>query len=151
MNGPAGRARGDTAGAGRPADGTALIVFDGTCLLCSRWVRFLLRVDRRARYRFAPMQAPPGRALLRRHGLDPDDPLSLLLLDGGRAWTDSDAVLRVLTGLGGGWRLLGVLRGVPRGLRDAGYRWLARNRHRWFGTSSSCSVPDAAQRARFLE
>jgi len=38
-----------------PAAGP-VIVFDGICALCSRWVRFLLRVDTRGRYRFAAMQ-----------------------------------------------------------------------------------------------
>lgn len=134
-----------------PPAGSAIIVFDGVCLLCSRWVRLLLRFDRRARYRFASMQSASGRALLSRHGLDPDDPLSFLLLTGDGAWTDSDAVLRVLAGLGGAWRAFAMLRLLPRPWRDAGYRLVARNRYRWFGTSAQCFLPDPAQRSRFLE
>lgn len=126
-----------------------VIVFDGVCALCSRWVRFLLRFDTRGRYRFAAMQGAQGRALLQAHGLAPEDPTSFLLLDAGRAWTGTDAILRVLTGLGGAWRLLGMLRWVPRRLRDHGYRALARNRYRWFGrhdvlpadTSAGGAVP----------
>ncbi|MGE8227690.1 MAG: thiol-disulfide oxidoreductase DCC family protein, partial [Stenotrophomonas sp.] len=83
----------------------AVIVFDGVCALCSRWVRFLLRFDRAGRYRFAAMQGGQGRALLAAHGLDPDDPLSFLLVAEGVAYTDTDAILRVVTGLGGAWRL----------------------------------------------
>lgn len=128
-----------------------VIVFDGVCALCSRWVRFLLRFDTRGRYRFAAMQGAQGRALLQAHGLDPEDPTSFLLLDAGRAWTDTDAILRVLTGLGGAWRLLGVLRWVPRLLRDHAYRALARNRYRWFGRHDTCFLPTAAQAARFLD
>ena len=64
-----------------------------------------------------------------RHGLDPQDPMSFLLLDAQGAWTDTDAILRVLAGLDGVWRLTGVLRMVPRGWRDAAYRALARNRY----------------------
>jgi predicted DCC family thiol-disulfide oxidoreductase YuxK len=37
--------------------------------------------------------------LLRDHGLDPDDPVSMLLFDGTRPWTDSEAILRILTRL----------------------------------------------------
>jgi predicted DCC family thiol-disulfide oxidoreductase YuxK len=127
-----------------------VIVFDGVCALCSRWVRFLLRVDRQERYRFAAMQGTHGRVLLRQHGLDPDDPLSFLLLEDGRAWTDTDAIVRVLVGLGGPWRLAVVLRAVPRRLRDRAYRALARNRHRWFGRHDSCFLPSAEQARRFL-
>jgi predicted DCC family thiol-disulfide oxidoreductase YuxK len=128
-----------------------VIVFDGVCALCSRWVRFLLRFDTRGRYRFAAMQGAQGRALLQAHGLDPEDPTSFLLLDAGRAWTDTDAIIRVLTGLGGAWRLLGVLRWVPRRLRDPAYRALARNRYRWFGRHDTCFLPTPAQAARFLD
>lgn len=129
----------------------ATIVFDGQCVLCSRWVRFLLRFDRAGRYRFAAMQGRHGRALLAAHGLDPDDPLSFLLIDVGGAHTDSDAIVRVLVGLGGPWRLFALLRVLPRGLRDAGYRALARNRYRWFGRHDRCLLPDPAQQWRFLD
>lgn len=129
----------------------AVIVFDGVCALCSRWVWFLLRFDTRGRYRFAAMQGTQGRALLEAHGLDPEDPLSFLLLEQGRAWTDTDAILRVLTGLGGAWRLVRVLRWLPRGLRDRAYRALARNRYRWFGRHDTCFLPTPAQAARFLD
>lgn len=127
-----------------------VIVFDGVCLLCSGWVRFLLNVDRRAIYRFAAMQSEAGRALLARHGLDADDPDSFLLVTPTRAWTDSDAIVQVLCGLGGMWRLAAALRAVPRGLRDPLYRLVARNRYRLFGRRATCAVPDAATRARFL-
>jgi predicted DCC family thiol-disulfide oxidoreductase YuxK len=126
-----------------------VIVFDGVCVLCNGWVRFLLKHDRVGRYRFAAMQSEAGRALLAGHGLDPDDPASFLLVDGAQAWTDSDAIRRVLTGLGGLWRLAGVIAVVPRVVRDPLYRWIARNRYRLFGTTE-CRVPTEEERARFL-
>ncbi|WP_269791965.1 thiol-disulfide oxidoreductase DCC family protein [Stenotrophomonas sp. Iso1] len=129
----------------------AVIVFDGVCALCSRWVRFLLRFDRRGRYRFAAMQGEQGRRLLLAHGLDPDDPLSFLLVKGDAAYTDTDAIVRVISGLGGVWRLAGVARWIPKALRDRGYRWLARNRYRWFGRHETCFLPTPEQRGRFLE
>ena len=133
----------------------AVVVFDGACVLCNGWVRFLLRHDRAGRYRFAAMQSPAGRALLAAHGLHPDDPLSLLLVEhdrpgGERASTDSDAVRRVLAGLGGAWRVAHGIALVPRILRDPPYRWIARNRYRWFGRHAACAVPAPGHAARFL-
>ena len=138
-----------------PEAARATIVFDGVCVLCNGWVRFLLRHDRAGRYRFAAMQSDAGRALLSAHGLDADDPASFLLLEHGaggsaRASTDTDAIRRVLAGLGGGWRLAHAMALVPRPLRDAGYRVLARNRYRWFGRHAACMLPAPGRQDRFL-
>ncbi|WP_257384923.1 thiol-disulfide oxidoreductase DCC family protein [Tahibacter caeni] len=128
-----------------------VVVFDGVCLLCSRWVAFLLAHDRDGCLRFAAMQGRTGRALLLQHGLDPDDPTSFLLVTDGRGYRNSDAILRLVAGFGGAWRLLALVRAVPAPLRDAGYRLIARNRYRWFGRAAQCLVPDAASAQRFLD
>jgi predicted DCC family thiol-disulfide oxidoreductase YuxK len=133
----------------------AVIVFDGVCVLCNGWVRFLLPRDHRRRYRFAPMQGEAGRSLLAAHGLDPDDPVSFLLIEhdrmpAPRISVDSLAVLRVVAGLGGVWRLSSIARLVPRVLRDPLYRLIARNRYRWFGRYEACMVPATEDADRFL-
>ncbi|MEG2805837.1 thiol-disulfide oxidoreductase DCC family protein [Stenotrophomonas sp.] len=138
-------------GVARTSTDQAVIVFDGVCALCSRWVRFLLRFDRKGRYQFAAMQGAHGRALLLQHGLDPEDPLSFLLLEDSQAWTDTDAIVRVLVGLGGPWRLAAVLRALPKRWRDVAYRAVARNRYRWFGRHARCYLPAPEQAARFLD
>lgn len=134
-----------------PAVMPSIIVFDGVCHLCNGWVRFLLRHDRRARFRFASMQSGAGRGLLAAHGIDPDDPASFLLLEAGIARTDSDAILRVLAALGWPWRAAALLRIVPSALRDPVYRWIARNRYRLFGRRDACSMPSPETAARFVD
>lgn len=127
-----------------------VVVFDGVCALCSGWVRFLLRRDRRAVFRFAAMQDRVGHDLLLAHGIDPADPVSFLLVDGGTAWHDSDGVIEVLRRLGGPWQAVVALRVVPRGLRDAVYRLLARNRYRIAGRREVCMLPPPGTGGRFL-
>ena len=139
----------------RPDTGGAVIVFDGVCVLCNGWVGFLLRHDHAGRYRFAAMQSGAGRALLATNGLDPDDPASFLLIEHdvaevSRVSTDSDAIRRVLVGLGGAWRVANVIALVPRRLRDVAYRAIARNRYRWFGRHDACLLPSPEHRQRFL-
>jgi predicted DCC family thiol-disulfide oxidoreductase YuxK len=128
----------------------AIVVFDGVCVLCSGAVRYLLPRDRAGRFRFAAMQTATGRRLLAEHGLDPADPVSFLLLEDGRTHTDSGAILRVLVLLGGWWRLAAAFYAVPRPLRDAVYRFVARRRYRWFGRRERCFVPTADTAHRFL-
>lgn len=134
-----------------PSERSAVIVFDGVCVLCNGWVDFLLERDHRQRYRFAAMQTQAGRNLLQANGLDADDPMSFLLLDEKGACIDSDAVIAVLMGLGGVWRAAALFRLLPRAMRDPAYRWLARNRYRWFGKKERCYLPADSQRDRFLD
>jgi predicted DCC family thiol-disulfide oxidoreductase YuxK len=128
-----------------------IVVYDGVCRLCSRWVAFLLKHDTTGRIRFAAMQGVHGRALLQQHGLDPDDPTSFLWIENDRGYRNSDAILRIVAGFGGAWRLIAAVRVMPRPLRDAAYRVIARNRYRWFGRHATCLVADEAVRARFLD
>ena len=127
-----------------------VIVFDAVCLLCSANARFILRHDRRRRFRLASMQSEAGAALYRRFGIDPADPETMILVEGGRARRDSDAVLAIWSGLGWPWRAAAVARIVPAALRDPVYRWVARNRYRWFGRLESCWLPGPERADRFL-
>lgn len=131
---------------------SSVVLFDGVCNLCNGSVQFILDRDPAGRFRFASLQSEAGQNLLRDHGRPPqtDAPDSVILVEGASLWERSDAALRIATGLGFPWRLLAVFRVVPRPLRDAVYRWIARNRYRWFGRTETCRLPSPALRARFL-
>lgn len=128
-----------------------IVVFDAQCLLCSRWVRFLLRRRGGGRIRFASMQGETGRRLLHEAGLQPDALQTLLVVDGGNAWQNTAAILRVLDALGWPWKLAWLGWIVPAPLRDAAYRWVATRRYRLFGRSATCMVPLPGDARRFLD
>ncbi|MCS4510690.1 thiol-disulfide oxidoreductase DCC family protein [Xylophilus ampelinus] len=129
-----------------------IVVFDGRCLLCNRWVQFLLRHDRRGRIRYASMQGATGSALLRDAGLPTENLETLLVVDdAGRRWRHTGAILRLLHALGGPWRLAWAAWLVPAPLRDAAYRLLARNRYRVFGRADACMPPPPGTAGRFLD
>lgn len=128
-----------------------IIVFDAQCLLCNSWVRFLLARRGGRSIRFASMQGATGSRLLAEVGLEVSDLQTLLVLDGGRSWQHTAAILEVLTSLGWPWKLAAVGYVVPAPLRDAAYRWVARNRYRLFRRSEQCLVPLAADASRFMD
>ena len=135
---------------GMEAPANPLVLFDGVCNLCNRSVQMILRHDRQARFRFASLQSPLGEKLRAELGIDRETVDSVILVEGGRWYQESAAALRIAHGLGGFWKLLGVFRLVPRPLRDAAYRLIARNRYRWFGKTETCWVPTPELRGRFL-
>jgi predicted DCC family thiol-disulfide oxidoreductase YuxK len=104
-----------------------LILYDGVCVFCSRWVRFVAARDKEQRFRFTAIQSGYGTRLAQAFGIDPGDPDTNAVVHGGVAYFKSDAALTVLGHLPG-WGWVGVLRLVPKPLRDAVYNLVARNR-----------------------
>ena len=133
-----------------------VLFFDAECGLCNRCVRLLLRLDRRARLRFAPLQGPTAQAYLRTHGLPTDDFDSMVLVpDWARRERDdplfrTDAALAALREAGGVGRVLSGLRIVPVTWRDPLYRAVAGCRYRIFGRWKPSPLPRAEWAARFL-
>ena len=133
-----------------------IIFYDGVCGLCNRLVQFLLKRDRHGRLKFASLQSDFAARILARHGIDPRDLDTLHVVMNHetaeeRVLNRSDAVLRACRELGGVWMVFAAIaRVIPRGLRDAAYRFVARNRYRVFGKFEACMLPDPSQQNRFL-
>jgi predicted DCC family thiol-disulfide oxidoreductase YuxK len=126
-----------------------LIVFDGHCIFCSGFARFVARWDKAERFRFVTAHSPLGRALYQAHNLDPDLMETNIVIVGGRAHVKMAAFAAAMQALGWPWRGLAVLGRVPRGISDPAYDWIARNRYR-FGRQA-CVMPSAALKARLIE
>ena len=128
-----------------------IVVFDVECLLCSAWIQFLLRYDRREVMRFASMQSLAGQELLRNAGLNPESLETLLVVYRGNHYRNTAAIFRVLHELGWPWRLAWAAWLVPSFVRDPLYRLIARNRYGWFGRKQQCFISSAEIAHRFLD
>lgn len=126
------------------------LLFDGVCNLCNGLVQFVIRHDRAERFRFASLQSVSGQALLRQHGLRTHDFDTFVYIRDGAAYTQSTAGLLVMRDLGRGWQLLYGLVIIPRFVRDVVYRFIARNRYRFFGKQEACMLPTPELKSRFL-
>lgn len=131
-------------------DDHPILIFDGNCVLCSGFVNFLLRADKKQRFRFLSAQSPLGNALYRHYGLVSQDYDSNILLENGLVRIKSDGSLRAMELLGFPWSLAFAARIAPRRLRDWLYDYVARNRLKWFGVRNSCYIPDQSEADRFL-
>jgi predicted DCC family thiol-disulfide oxidoreductase YuxK len=127
-----------------------VILYDGVCVFCSRWIRFIAARDQAKRFRFTAIQSDYGTRLARAFGIDPDDPDTNAVIHGGVAHFKSNAALTVLSCLPG-WGWARVFFAVPKPFRNAVYNLVAKNRYRIFGKYDACFVPDADMRARVLE
>ncbi|WP_029583890.1 thiol-disulfide oxidoreductase DCC family protein [Bradyrhizobium sp. URHD0069] len=134
----------------RPWPDDDVILYDGVCVFCSRWIRFVAARDVQRRFRFTAIQSGYGTRLAQAFGINPDDPDTNAVVHGGEVFFKSDAALTVLGALPG-WSWMRVLRAVPKPLRDAVYNLVARNRYRIFGKYEECFVPDASLRERVMD
>jgi predicted DCC family thiol-disulfide oxidoreductase YuxK len=136
-----------------------LVVFDGNCVLCNGWVKWLTRRDRGDRFRFAAFSTPAVAPLLERHGLTvgageaPGTVLAFRFTQGGgeQMLVRVAAVTAMLRELPRPWPAVAAVLGwVPGFLSDPAYRLVARWRYRVWGRLESCPIPTVEERKRFL-
>lgn len=126
------------------------ILFDGVCNFCNRMVNFVIRFDRKDRFRFAPLQSKAGEAFRETYHI-PLSVDSFIYIENGKAHVYSTAALKVLIRMGFPWLLMGFFLIVPTFIRDGIYKWIGKNRYGWFGKRDSCMVPTPEIRKKFLD
>ncbi len=132
------------------ADDKPVIVFDGMCVMCSRFAQIVMRRDVGKRFRLLAAQSALGAALYRHYGLDTRDYETNVLIAEGQAYFKSEASIRILEQLGLPWSFARFGRALPLGVRDWIYGIVARNRLAWFGVRDRCFIPAPEERDRFL-
>ncbi|MGV3488489.1 MAG: thiol-disulfide oxidoreductase DCC family protein [Tuberibacillus sp.] len=127
----------------------AIILFDGVCNFCSRSVQFIIKRDGAKYFRFASLQGQAGQRMLKEYQFKHID--SIVLIEDGKAYVKSSAVLRISKQLNGFWKLAYTLRWIPRPIRDSMYDFVAKHRYQWFGKSDHCMLPGPDVLERFLD
>ena len=128
-----------------------VILFDGVCNFCNGAVNFIIRRDKKSLIKFAALQSEPGRKLLQRFNLPTDELSSIILIEDGNVFTQSSAALKLCKYLTGLWPLMYGFIIVPLFIRDGIYKWIAKNRYKWFGKKDHCMIPTQEVRTRFLQ
>jgi predicted DCC family thiol-disulfide oxidoreductase YuxK len=128
-----------------------VIFYDGVCNLCNAAVQFVLKRDKKAVFTFCSLQSYRAKELLPAYFSESNEPSSIVLKENNHVYTESTAALRICKHLRGLWPVLYVFILVPRFVRDGVYRFIARNRYKWFGQSESCPSPKPEWQERFLD
>ncbi|MCW9705648.1 thiol-disulfide oxidoreductase DCC family protein [Fodinibius salsisoli] len=131
--------------------GQKIILFDGVCNLCNGAVTFIIKRDKKDRFRYAALQSEVGKKLTDSYKVDTEEVDSIILIEGDSYYTKSSAALRIARHLSGGYPLLYGLVILPAFIRDWMYDGIAKNRYRWFGKRESCMVPTPELKAKFLD
>ncbi len=128
----------------------AVVLFDGECSLCNASVRFLLRNNKSANLNFCSLQSETGTLVMKAAAKPANQYDTLLLLQDNTLYESSDAALKIASHLRFPWNLAGMLRIIPERLRDRIYRFVARNRYKWFGKKAFCLTDGSKHYKRFV-
>lgn len=132
------------------SDNYDVILFDGVCNLCNFSVKFIIKRDRAAHFKFASLQSFAARQLMVKADVNPEPLSSVILIRQQKIYQRSDAVLEIVKKLDGGWPVLYAAKIIPRFIRDFIYIRIARNRYKLFGEKDTCMIPTSDIQSRFL-
>jgi predicted DCC family thiol-disulfide oxidoreductase YuxK len=118
---------------------TPRLFLDGECVLCSKLGRWVFK-ETREKVGIHSIQGADAQRFLRENGLGKPLEDAVYFWDGQRFFTSADAALKVVPYLGWRYAWLRVGWVFPRFLRNAIYRWVARNRKDWFGSQEYCEL-----------
>jgi predicted DCC family thiol-disulfide oxidoreductase YuxK len=122
-----------------------IIIFDGECLLCDGFVRFVLTRDKHLLFRFTTLQYANTSNLLK------TKTDSVILLYKGETYMRSIAALKILSLMGGFYKFVALLAStIPTFIADRVYDFIAKHRYQWFGKSPTCRIPDAKWKSQFI-
>lgn len=126
-----------------------LIVFDGICLVCSGFARFMARHDKTADFRFVDAQSETGRSLYEKYGLDADLMETNIVIVGGQAYTKMASFTAAMHSIGWPWKLLTVFDFLPIGVGNWLYDRIAQNRYRL--GRRACPLPSKELKDRLID
>lgn len=134
----------------RPVVDAPLVVFDGVCGMCNRFIVAVLRRDVKGVLRFTSNSSPFAKRVLAQFAEDNDAQRTIMVLDEGQLLKRSDAVLCIARHLGFPYSVATIFRIVPRVVRDWVYDLIARNRYRFFSKVEECQLIPAELRSRIM-
>jgi len=128
-----------------------IILFDGVCNLCNSTVQFLIKHDKKDVFRFVALQSDLGQQIMAYIGIDTSKVDSIIVYEPGKAYFyKAEAALEIASAIGGVYTLLAVFKAVPKGISNAVYDYIARNRYKWYGKKEACMLPTPEIKAKFL-
>ncbi|MED4284278.1 thiol-disulfide oxidoreductase DCC family protein [Priestia megaterium] len=129
----------------------SVILFDGVCNLCSGWVQFVIKRDSKGIFKFAPLQSELGNSIIKDYNIKMKGKASIVLIEHNIAHIESTAILRIVSQLEGPIKILRLFSLIPKPIRDNTYRFISKNRYRFFGRKESCLIPSKEIQNRFIK
>jgi len=128
-----------------------IILFDGFCNFCSGIVKYIIKHDKKGKFKFASLQSKLGENYLNHFELTNSSPDTFVYVRNNEVYIKSSAALYVLKDLGGCFKLFFVCIIFPKFFRDFFYNLIAKYRYKLWGKKDVCMIPDESVIERFTK
>jgi len=129
----------------------SIILFDGVCNLCNSSVQFIIKRDKKQQFLYASLQSDAAQSILLQFQLKNNDLNSIILVENGKIYKKSTAILKISKDLNSIWKLSYAFIIIPKFIRDFVYTLVANKRYKWFGKKETCMMPTKELAIRFLD
>ena len=130
-----------------------IIFFDGYCILCNKTVDFLISKDKKQKFLFATLQSKTATNILNEIGFQEKQSKNLntiVYFKNGTFKIKSNAVIDILSELGGVYQFTKIFYLIPLFLRDLIYDQISKNRYKWFGEKTTCRILNPNKYTRII-
>ena len=127
-----------------------IICYDGVCNFCNFWVSLLIQYDKKKRFNYLWLQSETATKLLANSSLTPADLNTIIYLRKGKIYTQSTAIIKIISDLKGFWIMIKLCYLIPKPIRDLVYNVIASVRYKLFGKQTSCQRPPVDQLDQFI-
>ena len=128
-----------------------IILVDGRCNLCNKWVRFISKRDRKKKFRYASLQSSFAKKLLKKYNFKEFDLSTIIFVQKNKTYVKSSAIIKILLNLRFFYKMSILFYLIPKNIRDFIYTTVAKNRYKWFGKKEICSIPLKIDHHLFLD
>lgn len=128
-----------------------VVIFDGPCNLCNKYVDYIIRHDYQDKCRFISLQSDSISEFLKENGFDLENFTSIIVVSSGQVLIKSRAIFRVLSDMKRPAKYLSYFKYLmPRFISDFFYSIISKNRYSLFGKSDTCRLPSESEANKFL-
>lgn len=127
----------------------SVIIYDSECVMCSTWVLFVLRRDTKQQFKFTPLNGQYAQQFFAANQIVRTETIWLIDSD-HHFWHSSSATLRVISRLGGIYRVVALLLLIPKFIRNSVYFFISKRR-RLLMKRSVCPVMPDEYADRFVD
>lgn len=126
-----------------------LLLYDGHCALCNGFVDFILRFDKKKKFRFAALHSEVSFYYQQKFKWNSNGD-TVILISNNTVYMYQHAAFKVLHVLGLPWSIFLIFKIIPNFISAAIYKGIARKRYSWFGKYEICPIPKAENRKQFI-